>query len=59
MRDFVLIDMINNIIPETDKAFLYLFLEYTWNELTAKVVIQGFDERGGMLQADEEVLQIR
>ena len=59
MRDFVLVDVINNIIPETDKAFLYLILEFTWNGLTAEVVIQVSDERGGMLQADEEVLQIR
>ena len=59
MRDCVLIDMINNIIPETDKSFLYLFLEYTWNGRTAEAVIQDFDERGGMLQADEEMLQIR
>lgn len=58
LSDCVLIEVIDNISPKTDiQAFLYLFLEYTWNRLTAEVVVQGFDEQCGMVQADGEVLQ--
>ena len=59
LNDCVLTEVVGNIMTETDiQAFLYLFLEYTWNRLTADVVIQGSDERRRILQADEEVLQI-